>query len=151
MADYETTVAPVVEPELEENKENKENQVCDGKESAETELNLAEMKLDSPPSADIDKVTADLLQSRSDILGRVQNLKKDLQEWRGKLDSQVKTYRQELGELRSTLNSEVEQLRDEFQALRSTLKRQLDATTGLSELGPDSSPEKVNDVKENVS
>ncbi|OAE18680.1 hypothetical protein AXG93_4448s1150 [Marchantia polymorpha subsp. ruderalis] len=136
MADNETIVAPVVEPELEENKENKENkenQGGEGKETAETELKLAEMKLDCPPSADIDKVTADLLQSRSDILGRVQNLKKDLQEWRGKLDSQVKTYRQE------------------FQALRSTLKRQLDATTGLSELGPDSSPEKVNDVKENAS
>jgi hypothetical protein len=103
----------------------------------------SDVKVEVPPSADIDKVTADLLQSRTDLLGRVQNLKKDLQDWRGKLDSQVKTYRQELGELRTTLNTEVEQLRNEFQALRTTLKKQLDATNGLAELGPRISAEKA--------
>jgi hypothetical protein len=47
---------------------------------------------------------------------------------------------QELGELRSTLNTEVEQLRVEFQELRNTLKKQLEITSGLARLEPDSSP-----------
>ncbi|CAM6028967.1 hypothetical protein CY35_13G048400 [Sphagnum magellanicum] len=81
-----------------------------------------------------------LNESRTELFTRVQNLKKDLQEWRGKLDTQVKTYREELGELRSTLNTEVEQLRVEFQELRNTLKKQLEITSGLARLEPDSLP-----------
>ncbi|CAM6098088.1 unnamed protein product [Calypogeia fissa] len=129
---------PLKEAQMDDNKENK---AVDNNNSCETEK--SDSKSDVPLTADIDQVAADLLQSRTNLLGRVQNLKKDLQDWRGKLDSQVKTYRQELGELRSTLNSEVEQLRNEFQALRTTLKKQLDATTGLAELGPSASPEKA--------
>eukprot|EP00793_Prasinoderma_coloniale_P003450 PRCOL_00006686-RA len=69
---------------------------------------------------------AELQESRNELLGRVNTLKKDLADWRGKLDTQVRTYRSELGELRTTLNAEVEQLRTEFQDLRTTLRQQLE-------------------------
>ncbi|KAL9314831.1 hypothetical protein ACSQ67_020283 [Phaseolus vulgaris] len=36
---------------------------------------------------------AELNESRSELLGRIQSLKQDLQSWRSKLDTQVKVYR----------------------------------------------------------
>ncbi|CAN6676915.1 unnamed protein product [Malus baccata var. baccata] len=61
---------------------------------------------------------AELNESRSELLGRIQGLKQDLQSWRSKLDTQVKVYR------------------DEFQELRTTLQQQQeDVTTSLRNLG----------------
>mmetsp|Transcript_6818 Transcript_6818/g.11769 ORF Transcript_6818/g.11769 Transcript_6818/m.11769 type:complete len:104 (-) Transcript_6818:283-594(-) len=79
------------------------------------------------------KQLGELEESRTELLNRVNHLKKDLQDWRFKLDSQVKTYRSELGDLRKTLNDEVDQLRTEFQDLRSTLRQQLEATASLAQ------------------
>jgi hypothetical protein len=59
--------------------------------------------------------------------------------WATKVDLN-KWILQELGELRSTFNTEVEQLRVEFQELRNTLKKQLEITSGLARLEPDSLP-----------
>uniref|UniRef100_I1MGK9 Uncharacterized protein n=1 Tax=Glycine max TaxID=3847 RepID=I1MGK9_SOYBN len=79
---------------------------------------------------------AELNESRSELLGRVQSLKQDLQSWRSKLDTQVKVYRDELSELKKTLNVEVDQLRAEFQDLRTTLQQQQeDVTASLRNLG----------------
>nr|AFK39734.1 unknown [Lotus japonicus] len=79
---------------------------------------------------------AELNESRSELLGRIQGLKQDLQGWRSKLDTQVKVYRDELSELKKTLNVEVEQLRTEFQDLRTTLQQQQeDVTASLRNLG----------------
>ncbi|KAK2448703.1 hypothetical protein QL285_007954 [Trifolium repens] len=79
---------------------------------------------------------AELNESRSELLGRIQSLKQDLQGWRSKLDTQVKVYRDELSDLKKTLNVEVEQLRAEFQDLRTTLQQQQeDVTTSLRNLG----------------
>ncbi|VVA16801.1 PREDICTED: CAP-Gly domain-containing linker 1 [Prunus dulcis] len=79
---------------------------------------------------------AELNESRSELLGRIQGLKQDLQSWRSKLDIQVKVYRDELSELKKSLNTEVDQLRSEFQELRTTLQQQQeDVTTSLRNLG----------------
>ncbi|XVF38713.1 hypothetical protein REPUB_Repub20aG0125500 [Reevesia pubescens] len=79
---------------------------------------------------------AELNESRTELLSRIQGLKQDLQNWRSKLDTQVKIYRDELTELKKTLNVEVEQLRTEFQELRSTLhQQQEDVTASLRNLG----------------
>ena len=81
----------------------------------------------------------ELQESRNELLGRVQTLKKDLHDWRSKLDDQVKNYRSELGDLKQTLHSEVDQLRNEFQELRRTLREQLETTASLAavEAAPD--------------
>ncbi|XWS14072.1 hypothetical protein CRYUN_Cryun36dG0092000 [Craigia yunnanensis] len=79
---------------------------------------------------------AELNESRTELLSRIQGLKQDLQNWRSKLDTQVKIYRDELTELKTTLNVEVEQLRTEFQELRNTLhQQQEDVTASLRNLG----------------
>ncbi|EOY06495.1 hypothetical protein SCA6_015824 [Theobroma cacao] len=79
---------------------------------------------------------AELNESRTELLSRIQGLKQDLQNWRSKLDTQVKIYRDELTELKKTLNVEVEQLRTEFQELRTTLhQQQEDVTASLRNLG----------------
>ncbi|KAI4345426.1 hypothetical protein L6164_012552 [Bauhinia variegata] len=79
---------------------------------------------------------AELNESRSELLSRIESLKQDLQSWRSKLDTQVKVYRDELSELKKTLNDEVEQLRSEFQDLRGTLhQQQEDVTASLRNLG----------------
>ncbi|KAF8392600.1 hypothetical protein HHK36_022946 [Tetracentron sinense] len=88
---------------------------------------------------------AELSESRSELLTRIQGLKQDLQSWRSKLDTQVKIYRDvgdsffaviELSELKKSLNVEVEQLRSEFQELRTTLQQQQDdVSTSLRNLG----------------
>ncbi|OWM71248.1 hypothetical protein CDL15_Pgr011375 [Punica granatum] len=86
----------------------------------------------TPVSAKI----AELNESRSELLTRIQSLKQDLQSWRSKLDTQVKIYRDELSELKKSLNVEVEQLRSEFQELRTTLQQQQeDVTANLRNLG----------------
>ncbi|XWS53631.1 hypothetical protein CRYUN_Cryun10bG0017300 [Craigia yunnanensis] len=79
---------------------------------------------------------AELNESRTELLSRIQGLKQDLQNWRSKLDTQVKIYRDELTDLKKTLNVEVEQLRTEFQELRNTLhQQQEDVTASLRNLG----------------
>ncbi|KAL6343824.1 hypothetical protein AAG906_027595 [Vitis piasezkii] len=79
---------------------------------------------------------AELSESRTELLSRIQGLKQDLQSWRSKLDTQVKVYRDELSELKKSLNGEVEQLRSEFQDLRTTLQQQQeDVTASLRNLG----------------
>ncbi|KAF3456207.1 hypothetical protein FNV43_RR00857 [Rhamnella rubrinervis] len=79
---------------------------------------------------------AELNESRSELLSRIQGLKQDLQSWRSKLDTQVKVYRDELSDLKKSLNVEVEQLRSEFQELRTTLQQQQeDVTASLKNLG----------------
>jgi hypothetical protein len=84
--------------------------------------------LQTPASTEIPP-SKGLNETRTELLQRVQALKKDLENWRGKLDTQVKSYREELGDLRSSLNTEVEQLRVEFQDLRNTLKQQRELTS----------------------
>ncbi|KAJ1407640.1 Autophagy-related protein 17 [Sesbania bispinosa] len=92
---------------------------------------------------------AELNESRSELLGRIQSLKQDLQSWRSKLDTQVKVYRDELSDLKKTLNVEVEQLRAEFQDLRTTLQQQQeDVTSSLRNLGLQDVP---GDVKQSQS
>lgn len=77
-----------------------------------------------------------LSESRSELLTRIQGLKKDLQSWRSKLDTQVTIYRDELSELKQSLNVEVDQLQSEFQELRTTLQQQQeDVTASLKNLG----------------
>ncbi|KAA3480913.1 Uveal autoantigen with coiled-coil domain and ankyrin repeat isoform 2 [Gossypium australe] len=79
---------------------------------------------------------AELNESRTELLNRIQGLKQDLKNWRSKLDTQVKIYRDELTELKKTLNVEVEQLRSEFQELRNSLhQQQEDVTASLRNLG----------------
>ncbi|XP_024365275.1 uncharacterized protein [Physcomitrium patens] len=86
------------------------------------------------PSQEV-TVSKGLNESRTELLQRVQALKKELENWRSKLDTQVKSYKEELGNLRCSLNTEVELLRDEFQELRNTLKLQRELTsTKLSKL-----------------
>ncbi|CAL0334942.1 unnamed protein product [Lupinus luteus] len=104
-----------------------------------------------PLSTNKDNIThvsskiAELNESRSELLGRIQSLKQDLQGWRSKLDTQVKVYRDELSDLKKTLNVEVEQLRTEFQDLRTTLQQQQeDVTASLRNLGL----QDVSDVKQ---
>ncbi|XP_065859457.1 uncharacterized protein [Euphorbia lathyris] len=79
---------------------------------------------------------AELNESRTELLTRIQGLKHDLQSWRSKLDTQVKVYRDELSDLKKSLNVEVDQLRSEFQELRSTLQQQQeDVSASLKNLG----------------
>uniref|UniRef100_A0A2P2KLC9 CAP-Gly domain-containing linker protein 1-like isoform X1 n=1 Tax=Rhizophora mucronata TaxID=61149 RepID=A0A2P2KLC9_RHIMU len=79
---------------------------------------------------------AELNESRTELLSRIQGLKQDLQNWRSKLDTQAKIYRDELLELKKSLNVEVEQIRSEFQELRSTLQQQQeDVNASLKNLG----------------
>ncbi|KAB2062815.1 Cytospin-A [Gossypium arboreum] len=94
----------------------------------------------SPPKKEnitpVGSKIAELNESRTELLNRIQGLKQDLKNWRSKLDTQVKIYRDELTELKKTLNVEVEQLRSEFQELRNTLhQQQEDVTAGLRNLG----------------
>ncbi|XP_021727716.1 uncharacterized protein LOC110694860 [Chenopodium quinoa] len=79
---------------------------------------------------------AELSESRTELLSRIQGLKQDLQNWRSKLDNQVQSHRNELVELRKSLIVEVDQLRSEFQDLRTTLQQQQeDVTASLKILG----------------
>ncbi|XP_021692866.2 uncharacterized protein LOC110673927 isoform X2 [Hevea brasiliensis] len=92
---------------------------------------------------------AELNESRTELLSRIQGLKLDLQNWRSKLDTQVKIYREELSELKKSLNVEVEQLRSEFQELRNTLQQQQeDVTTSLKNLGLQDSPGNAEEVQD---
>ncbi|KAK1294782.1 hypothetical protein QJS10_CPA16g01498 [Acorus calamus] len=119
MADLESSPSPQVTAPLSSSKENQ-----------------------TPISAKI----ADLNESKSELLTRIQSLKQDMQNWRSKLDTQVKGYRNEISELKKTLNVEVEQLRTEFQELKSTLQQQQEeVTTSLKNLGIQDAPE---DTKE---
>ncbi|XP_039058341.1 uncharacterized protein LOC120201878 isoform X1 [Hibiscus syriacus] len=80
---------------------------------------------------------AELKESRTELLNRIQGLKQYLKNWRSKLDTQVKIYCDELTDLKKTLNVEVEQLHTEFQELRNTLHQQQDdVTASLRNLGP---------------
>ncbi|XP_010259640.1 PREDICTED: CAP-Gly domain-containing linker protein 1-like isoform X2 [Nelumbo nucifera] len=91
---------------------------------------------------------AELNESRSELLSRIQGLKQDLQNWRSKLDTQVKIYRDELSELKKSLNVEVEQLRFEFQELRTTLQQQQeDVAANLRNLGLQDLSEDVDETK----
>ncbi|KAJ4968974.1 hypothetical protein NE237_015675 [Protea cynaroides] len=86
--------------------------------------------------APIGSKIAELSESRSELLTRIQGLKQDLQNWRSKLDVQVKIYRDDLLELKKSLNVEVDQLRSEFKELKTTLQQQHDdVTAGLRNLG----------------
>ncbi|KAJ9181927.1 hypothetical protein P3X46_005970 [Hevea brasiliensis] len=92
---------------------------------------------------------AELNESRTELLSRIQGLKQDMQNWRSKLDTQVKIYRNELSELKKSLNVEVEQLRSEFQELRNTLQQQQeDVTTSLKNLGLQDSLADAKDVQD---
>ncbi|KAG9444773.1 hypothetical protein H6P81_016113 [Aristolochia fimbriata] len=91
---------------------------------------------------------ADLNETRSELLTRIQGLKQDLQSWRSKLDSQVKVYRDELSELKQSLNVEVEQLRSEFQELKGTLQQQQeDVAVSLRNLGMQDGSESAIETK----
>ncbi|KAG7018617.1 hypothetical protein SDJN02_20487 [Cucurbita argyrosperma subsp. argyrosperma] len=97
---------------------------------------MADADSSSPSAAVPAPLSAELNESRAELLNRIQSLKQDLQNWRSKLDTQVNTYRSELSELKKSLNVEVEHLRTEFQELRTTLQQQQeDVTTSLRNLG----------------
>ncbi|CAL9772556.1 unnamed protein product [Musa acuminata subsp. burmannicoides] len=85
---------------------------------------------------------AELNESQSELLERLQGLKQDLQNWRSKLDTQVKTYKDELSELKSRLNTDLDQLRSDFKDLKTTLqKQQEEVTASLRNLGLNDAPE----------
>ncbi|RVX21815.1 hypothetical protein CK203_001547 [Vitis vinifera] len=116
-------------------------------ESLELELEFVCRDLRKENVTPIGSKIAELNESRTELLSRIQGLKQDLQSWRSKLDTQVKVYRDlsvvtlpeiswELSELKKSLNGEVEQLRSEFQDLRTTLQQQQeDVTASLRNLG----------------
>ncbi|KAF5189531.1 Respiratory burst oxidase protein [Thalictrum thalictroides] len=126
-----------------------------------THINRASMaSIDSIPSSPIDAPIspkkekpiqddpkiAELTETKSELLSRIQGLKTDLQSWRSKLDKQVKTYRDELTDLKNSLNVEVEELRSGFQELKMTLQQQQeDVKTSLKNIGL---PDISEDVKE---
>ncbi|XP_074585095.1 uncharacterized protein LOC141840902 isoform X4 [Curcuma longa] len=93
----------------------------------------------SPTTDDLQPVAAkvaELNESQSELLARLQGLKQDLQSWRTKLDTQVKTYKDELSELKSRLNTDVEALTSDFKDLKTTLqKQQEEVTASLKNLG----------------
>ncbi|KAJ0979841.1 hypothetical protein J5N97_015315 [Dioscorea zingiberensis] len=90
-------------------------------------------KTDSQP---IGSRIAELDQSQSELMERLQGLKLDLQNWRSNLDQQVKTYKDELLELKKVLNTDLEQLTSDFKELKTTLqKQQDDVTASLKNLG----------------
>ncbi|CAL9104270.1 unnamed protein product [Musa textilis] len=85
---------------------------------------------------------AELNESQSELLARLQGLKQDLQNWRSKLDTQVKTYKDELSDLKSRLNTDLDQLRSDFKDLKTTLqKQQEEVTASLRNLGLNDVPE----------
>ncbi|XP_022741166.1 uncharacterized protein LOC111292824 isoform X2 [Durio zibethinus] len=107
-----------------------------------TSSDSAPLPVSAPPApmkeniTSVGPKTAELNESRTELLSRIQGLKQDLQNWRSKLNTQVKIYHDELTELKKTLNVEVEQLRTEFQELRNTLHQQHeDVTASLRNLG----------------
>ncbi|KAK9048119.1 hypothetical protein SSX86_008481 [Deinandra increscens subsp. villosa] len=105
-------------------------------DSASSPPAAAPLSLKKENLTPINSKIAELSESRSELLNRIQNLKNDLQSWRSKLDTQVKSYRDELSDLKKTLNVEVDQLRSEFQELRTTLQQQQeDVTVSLKNLG----------------
>ncbi|KAJ6313553.1 hypothetical protein OIU77_014939 [Salix suchowensis] len=107
-------------------------------DSSTATLPLAPKKENVTP---IGSKIAELNESRTELLSRIQGLKQDLQGWRSKLDTQVKIYRDELSELKKSLNVEVVQLRTEFQELKNTLQQQQeDVTASLRNLGLQDSP-----------
>ncbi|KAJ6323532.1 hypothetical protein OIU76_010940 [Salix suchowensis] len=130
-------------------------------DSSTATLPLAPKKENVTP---IGSKIAELNESRTELLSRIQGLKQDLQGWRSKLDTQVKIYRdikqmsnfnynhisdlksfidpgKELSELKKSLNVEVVQLRTEFQELKNTLQQQQeDVTASLRNLGLQDSP-----------
>ncbi|KAM0954351.1 hypothetical protein DsansV1_C01g0010111 [Dioscorea sansibarensis] len=93
----------------------------------------------TPKKPDLEPIgsrIADLDQSQSELMQRLQGLKLDLQNWRSNLDNQVKTYKDELLELKKVLNSDLEQLTTDFKELKATLqKQQDDVTASLKNLG----------------
>ncbi|KAH0458585.1 hypothetical protein IEQ34_011399 [Dendrobium chrysotoxum] len=96
---------------------------------------------------------AELNESQSELLNRLQGLKQDLQDWKSKLDTQVKTYKDELIELKKVLNTDLDQLKSDFQELRTTLQQQQDdISDSLRNLGLDdlSEPSKEPEDKDNA-
>ncbi|XP_074585096.1 uncharacterized protein LOC141840902 isoform X5 [Curcuma longa] len=81
--------------------------------SAAATLSPTTVNFDKKKQDDLQPVAAkvaELNESQSELLARLQGLKQDLQSWRTKLDTQVKTYKDELSELKSRLNTDVEAL-----------------------------------------
>ncbi|KAL0916368.1 hypothetical protein M5K25_013872 [Dendrobium thyrsiflorum] len=96
---------------------------------------------------------AELNESQSELLNRLQGLKLDLQDWKSKLDTQVKTYKEELIELKKVLNTDLDQLKSDFQELRTTLQQQQDdISDSLRNLGLEdlSEPSKEAEDKDNA-
>ncbi|KAI0504300.1 hypothetical protein KFK09_015252 [Dendrobium nobile] len=60
---------------------------------------------------------AELNESQSELLNRLQGLKQDLQDWKSKLDTQVKTYKEDFQELRTTLQQQQDDLSDSLRNL----------------------------------
>ncbi|XP_031496530.1 uncharacterized protein LOC116261801 isoform X2 [Nymphaea colorata] len=122
--------------------------LMDSSPMAETDASAAPPSVSAPSSSSKENLApltsriAELKESKADLLGRIQGLKKDLQDWRSKLDTQVKTYREELTDLKKTLIVEVEQLKSEFQELRNTLQQQQDdVANSLNNLTMKETPE----------
>ncbi|XP_039127216.1 uncharacterized protein LOC120263395 isoform X2 [Dioscorea cayenensis subsp. rotundata] len=79
---------------------------------------------------------AELNESQSELLSRLQKLRDDMKNWSITLDKQVATYKDELKTMKESLNSELDQLRSGFKELRTTLqKQQEDVSDSLRNLG----------------
>ncbi|KAM0948546.1 hypothetical protein DsansV1_C06g0060531 [Dioscorea sansibarensis] len=79
---------------------------------------------------------AELNESQSELLSRLQKLREDMQNWSITLDKQVATYKDELKTMKESLNGELDQLRSGFKELRTTLqKQQEDVSDSLKHLG----------------
>ncbi|XP_020583485.1 CAP-Gly domain-containing linker protein 1 [Phalaenopsis equestris] len=99
---------------------------------------------------------AELNESQSELLSKLQGLKQDLQDWKSKLDTQVKTYKEELIELKKVLNTDLDELKSNFQELKTTLQQQQDdISVSLRNLGlediSESSKESESEDTANVS
>ncbi|KAH7678731.1 DNA mismatch repair protein MutS core domain-containing protein [Dioscorea alata] len=95
-----------------------------------------EIKISPDEKEDLQEIGAkfaELNESQSELLSRLQKLREDMKNWSITLDKQVATYKDELKTMKESLNSELDQLRSE---LRTTLqKQQEDVSDSLRNLG----------------
>lgn len=79
------------------------------------------------------QIINDLQDQRSELITKVQAMKKELEEWRTNLDVKVKTYKSEISDLKKALNGEVDALRKEFADLKKSLHQQLELTASITQ------------------
>ncbi|XP_020108330.1 uncharacterized protein LOC109724082 isoform X3 [Ananas comosus] len=89
----------------------------------------ASATFDPPPFTPMGERIAQLTESQTELLARIQGMKQEVQKWRSTLDTQVKAYKVDILELKKELNSELNQLRIEFKELNTNLQVQQNSLT----------------------